>query len=77
MCSTFFKYKFVIVLQVRKQHDTRRRKTGLRPDGLGVDHCFPTSIVTLRKSITLSDISCLMLKIKKNNNAYLNIMYDN
>ena len=36
----------------------------LRPEGLGLNQCFTTSLATLRKSMTLSDISYLTLKIR-------------
>lgn len=58
-----FKYEFVIVFQMRK-HDMKRKKIGWGPNDLGLNHCFTSSLVTL-KPITVSDISCLILKIRK------------
>lgn len=49
----FSNTRVILALQVRKIAWSEKEKMELGPDGLGLNHCFTSAVVTLRKSITL------------------------
>lgn len=70
---TFFKYKCDYCIASEKDSMVWEGKNGIGPNGLGVNHCFTTSLVSLRKSVILSDNQS---SLKQENSAYLNTMYE-